>query len=94
MATQQDQLAALNVRWARFNNGIFLFRRRVVVVQECGELRVAPDGGEVEAVRVELLDHVHIPLEVQFTDAVVGNRQCLGARVSNESRSSRCIAIR
>ena len=48
------------------------------LAEEPFELLSGPEGTEIEPVRLELLQDRRIPVQVEFADPVVGDRQCLG----------------
>jgi hypothetical protein len=49
-----------------------------------GELRVRPERRQIDAVGLELLEHVEIPFEVELTHPVVGDGERFRARVGGE----------
>src|SRR4029453_9873479 len=84
MPAEDEQLAAHDVGRTGLDDRIFVGQAGRGCGEDRRELRLAPEGGEVKTVGMQLLQHVDIPFQVELSDAVVGDGQRLGARVLRE----------
>jgi hypothetical protein len=84
VATEDEQFTADDVRGSRFHDRVLVREARRRLSKERSEFRVRPERRHVHAVVSEAPEHFDIPLEIEFTDAVVRDRKRLRSRIGGE----------
>ena len=80
---EHEQLAVYDVGGSRFDDGVFVGQARRRLGEQRRELIRRPERGQIEAVAPEL-QHVDVPFELEFADAVVRNRERLRSRIRGQ----------
>ena len=84
MPAKRDELARDDIGGAGFDDRVLVGEAGRRLRQQGCELGVCPERRHIEAIDTQLLQHVDVPFQIKFADAVVRDRQRLGARISQE----------
>ena len=84
MATQDESVPPHDVGGAGFDDCVLVGPTGGGLGAQRPELVRRPERRHIEAVGMQLLEHVDVPFEVQFADTVVRDRKCLGVGVCGE----------
>ena len=84
MRSESEQIAADDVGRPGLDDRVLVRQPGGRLRKQRRELLRGPERRDVQASRLELLQHVDVPLEVELTDTVVRDRELLGAGIGDE----------